>query len=154
MKIKTLSLVLAAVLALGALAYAALGQGGSDQVADAAAPDTPGLRGHGEASGFYPGLHQPLWVRVRNPLDDRVRVRSIRTRVGSAGPGCSSDNLVARHSRGLRQLRRGNWRHVRIPPHGSRRVRVRVWMRPRAPDACQGATFPLRFRIRARVWGS
>ncbi len=156
MKIKTLILVLGVTLALGAIAYAGLGHGpGGDRRAGGAAAGaaSPGLSGYGEASGFYPGRHQAVWVRVRNPFDDRVRVRSIRTRVADAAPGCASDNIVARHSRGLRQLRRGNWRHVRIPPHQSRRVRVRMRLRARATDACQGATFPLRFRIKVKVWG-
>lgn len=156
MKIKTLSLVLAVTLALAALAYAGLGDRRSgERRADAASAgaENPGLSGYGEASGFYPGRRQPVWVRVRNPFDDRVRVRWIRTRVSDAGPGCTGDNIVARHSRGLRELKRGNWRHVRIPPHQSRRVRVRMRLRARATDACQGATFPLRFRIKVKVWG-
>jgi hypothetical protein len=41
---------------------------------------------------------------------------------------------------------------VRIPARQWRRVRVRARMRGRAPDACQGASFPLRFRIKVKVW--
>jgi hypothetical protein len=152
MKIKTLSLALGAALALGALAFAGLGGGaGADRVSAPASGAE--VTGHAEASGFYPGRRQPVWVRVRNPFDQRVRVRSIRTWVRDPGTGCAGDNLVPRRSRGLRQLRRGNWRHVRIPPHRSRRVRVRTRLRAKAPDPCQGTTFPLRFRIKVKVWG-
>jgi hypothetical protein len=150
MKIKSLCLALAAMLALGVASHAELGgdRGAQPQVREGPS----GLRGHGQANGFYPGRHQPVWVRVRNPFGHRARVRWIRTRVADAGPACAGDNLVARPSRGLRELANGKWRHVRIPAHGWRRVRVRTMMRRRAPDACQGATFPLRFLIKVKVW--
>jgi hypothetical protein len=148
-KIKALGLALAAALVLGVVANAELGGRG----AEPAGRQVPsGLRGHGQASGFYPGRHQPVWVHVRNPYGHRARVRWIRTSVGDAGPGCAADNLVARRSRGLRGLPGGRWRHVRIPARQWRRVRVRARMRGRAPDACQGASFPLRFRIKVKVW--
>jgi hypothetical protein len=155
MNVKTLNLVLGASLALGALAFAGLGGGVGAERANPASSSTSGaeVTGYGQASGFYPGRHQPVWVRVRNPFDQRVRVRAIRTWVREPGAGCAGDNFVARRSRGLRQLRRGNWRHVRIPPHRSRRVRVRTRLRAKAPDPCQGTTFPLRFRIKVKVWG-
>jgi len=41
---------------------------------------------------------------------------------------------------------------VRIPAREWRRVRVRTRMRARARDACQGVSFPLRFRIKVKVW--
>jgi hypothetical protein len=149
-KIKALGLALVATLALAVASHAELWGGAG---AGPTARQIPsGLRGHGQASGFYPGGHQPVWVRVRNPFSHRARVRWIRTSVGSAGPGCSADNLVARRSRGLRQLRSGRWRHVLIPARQWRRVKVRARMRVRAPDACQGVTFPLRFRIKVKVW--
>jgi hypothetical protein len=150
MKIKSLSLALVAMLALGVVANAELGGGRKAQSNARQGP--AGLRGHGQVSGLYPGRHQPVWVRVRNPFGHRARVRWIRTRVGDAGPGCASDNVVALSSRGLRELANGKWRHVRIPARQWRRVRVRTRMRRRAPDACQGATFPLRFVIKVKVW--
>jgi hypothetical protein len=150
MRIQALGLALVATLALGVVAHAGLG-GGRD--AELAARQVPsGLRGHGQASGFYPGGHEPIWVHVRNPFNHRLRVRWIRTSVGDAGHGCSADNLVARRSRGLRELASGKWRHVRIPAREWRRVRVRTRMRARARDACQGVSFPLRFRIKVKVW--
>jgi hypothetical protein len=150
MKIKTLSLALLATLATGALAYAAL-TGGH---ASPAPPREPaGLRVEGHVTGLYPARHKPVWVHVRNPFDRRARVRWIRTRVLDVGPDCSQDNIAPRRSRGLRQLKSGRWRHVKIPPHQTRRVRVRLRMRERAPDGCQGARFPLRFRVKLKVWG-
>ena len=149
-RVKTLGLALVASLALGVVAHAELW--GGPNAGPAARQVPSGLRGHGQASGFYPGGREPVWVHVRNPFHHRLRVRWIRTSVGDASPGCSADNLVARRSRGLRELAGGNWRHVRIPARQWRRVRVRTRMRARAPDACQGVSFPLRFRIKVKVW--
>jgi hypothetical protein len=150
MRFCALGVVLVATLALGVGSYAELGGGPGAEPAARHVPS--GLRGHGQASGFYPGGHAPVWVRVRNPFHHRARVRWIRASVGKGGPGCAADNLVPRRSRGLRQLQSGKWRHVLIPARQWRRVRVRTRMRPRAPDACQGVTFPLRFRIKVKVW--
>jgi len=150
LKIHALGLALVATLALGVVSHAELW--GGPEAKPAARHVPSGLRGHGQASGFYPGGHAPVWVRVRNPFRHRARVRWIRASVGKAGPGCPADNLVPRRSRGLRQLESGKWRHVLIPARQWRRVRVRTRMRSRAPDACQGATFPLRFRIKVKVW--
>jgi hypothetical protein len=150
MRISVLGLALVATLALGVVSHA---QFGGDPGAEPAARQVPaGLRGYGQASGFYPGGHRPVWVRVRNPFNHRARVRWIRTSVGDAGPGCVADNLVARRSRGLRQLSSGKWRHVLVRARQWQRVRVRTRMRARAPNACQGVTFQLRFRIKVKVW--
>jgi hypothetical protein len=150
MKTKALILALVATVATAALAYAALRDG---HASPAPPREPPGLRAEGHVTGLYPGRHRPAWVHVRNPFDRRARVRWIRTRVIDAGPGCSRDNIAPRRSRGLRQLKSGRWRHVRIPAHQSRRVRVRLRMRYRAGDSCQGARFPLRFRVKLKVWG-
>ncbi len=150
MKTKALTLALVAAVASGALAYAALRDGHGSPPPPR---EPPGLRAEGHVTGLYPGRHRPVWVRVRNPFDRRARLRWIRTRVSDAGPGCSQGNIVPRRSRGLRQLKSGHWRHVRIPAHQTRRARVRLRMRARAPDTCQGATFPLRFRVKLKVWG-
>jgi hypothetical protein len=155
MKVKTTFLALAITLAAGVLAYGTVVDGkGSHPASRAVGADksSPRLRAVGGVRGLYPGGHGPVWVRVRNPFDDRVRVRWIRTRVKDAGSSCSRDNLVARRSRGLRQLRGGAWRHVRVPPHQARRVRVRIRMRRGAFDACQGARFPLRYRVKVKAW--
>ena len=150
-KIKAvLCVAVAAGLAAGVASHAELGSGSGSQLAAREAP--AGLRGHGHASGFYPGRHRPVWVQVRNPFGHRARVRWIRTSVGDASAGCSGGNLVAQRSRGLRQLASGKWHHVRIPARQWRRVRVRTRLRSRAPDACQGATFPLRFLIKVKIW--
>jgi hypothetical protein len=151
MKTKTLSVTLVAVLAAGALAWAELGPG---KRTDLSPPrESPGLRANGHVSGLYPGLHEPVWVHVRNPFARRARVRWVRTWIRDAGRDCPGAYLVPRRSRGLRQLASGRWRHVLVPPQQTRRVRVRMRMRRDAPDACQGVSFPLRFEVKVKVWG-
>jgi hypothetical protein len=155
MKTKTLCVALLAALAAGALAYAELGHGrrGEPSTGTPAPRESSGLRADGQVTGLYPGRHKPLWVQVRNPFDRRARVRWIRTWVKDAGPDCADRYVVPRKSRGLRQLRSGRWRHVLLPPHQTRRVRVRLRMTSGAPNACQGQAFPLRFRVKVKVWG-
>jgi hypothetical protein len=150
MKTKAVYLALAIALACGAVAYGALGGSDADRVAGPRAFG-PRVKLSGHVKGLYPGRHRRIRVTVRTPFRHGVKVRLVVARVKDAGPGCSRHNLVTRRSRGLRPVRGGGWRHVRIAPHSARRVRVWLRMRRRAPDACQQARFPLRFRARVRV---
>jgi hypothetical protein len=142
-------------LAAGGFAYAALADdhGGRPTTGANARDKSPSrLHASGRARGLYPGGRKRTLVAVRNSFDHPVKVRWVRTKVKDAGPLCSRHNLLARRSRGLRQLSDGRWRHARVPPHTSRWVRVRILMRQPAPDACQGATFPLRFTVKVGAW--
>ena len=152
MKTKAVYLVFAMALASGAVAYGALGGSHADRVAGprAFAEDGPRVKLSGHTKGLYPGRHRRIRVTVQNPFPHAVKVRLVVARVKDAGPGCSRHNLVTRRSRELRPVRGGGWRHVRIAPHSARRVRVWLRMRRRAPDACQRARFPLRFRAKVR----
>ena len=98
------------------------------------------LHAGGRVKRLYPGAAKALRVRVRNASRRTVWLRSIKTRVGSAGPGCSRAHL---------KIRRKQRAHLRIRPYSRRIVQLRVLMRRSAPDACQGARWPLRFRVRA-----
>jgi hypothetical protein len=98
------------------------------------------LHAGGRVKRLYPGAAKALRVRVRNASPRTVWLRSIKTRVGDAGPGCSRSHL---------EVRRKHRAHLRIRPDSRRIVRLRVLMRRSAPDACQGARWPLRFRVRA-----
>jgi hypothetical protein len=137
-------LTLAAVLASGAVASATLlGGGGGDRSGDfgalpASAKVSSDLRVHGRIKGLYPGARKRLRVRVRNTYPRHARVRLVRTSVRSAGPDCSRANLHVR----------GNPRTRWIPAHSKILIRLRVRMSASAPDACQGATWPLRYRVR------
>jgi hypothetical protein len=95
----------------------------------------------GHVIGLYPGSHRRLTIVVRNRSRKPLRIRSVITRVRDAGPACRARNLRVSKFRG----------RLRVRPHRRRRIAVTVWMRPDAPDGCQGARFPLVFRGRATL---
>jgi hypothetical protein len=108
--------------------------------ATASSTHTSRLQVTGNVEGLYPGRQMWIELRVRNRYSHSITVRSIRVRVGDASPACLGSNLKTSR----RHLKRV------IPPHSKRRVRLRIEMAPNAANACQGATFPLKFRARAR----
>lgn len=93
----------------------------------------------GHVVGLYPGAARKMRTTVRNGYDHPVRLRSIKVKVGPGASGCAARNL-----------RVGQIRHGRrvVPRRHSATVGLRVRMSGSAPDACQGARFPLRFRAR------
>ena len=155
MRLRGPYLAVVIALAAGAFAYAALADDHRAHPATGAvAGDKSASRVHasGRARGLYPGGRKRTLVAVRNPFEHPVKVRWVRTTVKDASSACSGHNLLARRSRGLRQLANGRWRHARVPPHTSRWVRVRILMSRLALDSCQGVTFPLRFTVTVRAW--
>jgi hypothetical protein len=95
----------------------------------------------GTVTGLYPGVRRRIAVRIHNDFGQSVIVVRLRTRVKDASPACGRRYLKAKRVSRPRT----------IPPQANRRIAVRVRLvRVRllrsAPDACQGATFPLRFR--------
>ena len=95
---------------------------------------TPGFHVRGHITHLYPGKHARLTLRISNPNRFPIAVRRIRVSVGNP-PGCSGRNLVIEPYRGRR----------RVLAHRTVRLRLRTWMRPRTPDACQGDRFRLMF---------
>lgn len=146
MRSKAPYVALAIVLASAAAAYAAIAgipaDGATLGTATAGESSSP-LRVSGYVTGLYPGASKSMTVTVRNPLGDPVEVRWVGAKVRDAGPDCRGENLVAQPSR----------QQVQIEPHGVSGLELEISMRPSAPDVCQGATFPLRFRARALVAG-
>ena len=146
MRVPPFKLSLVIALFAGATAIAALSAGHSDggRRASAAAPAQQGhghLRVHGKVHGLYPGSLKWMRVRVRNTSHHPLRLRWIKARARDAGPDCTRENL---------KLRRQRRPSVRLAAHSRRRVTVPVRMVPMAPDACQGAIWPLRFKVKAR----
>jgi hypothetical protein len=129
-------------LALAGAAYVKLTDVG-DRHANGSSPTSghrgSGLKVLGHIEGLYPGVTEVLPVKVKSRLPFRVRIRSIRTVVDDAGPSCSAANLRVPGYTG----------RLKIRPRRSRRVNLRIAMPAAAADACQGASFPLRFRARA-----
>jgi hypothetical protein len=100
----------------------------------------------GEIEDLYPGARVPLNVRVTNPHDHPLKVRSIDVEVqDSDRAGC-----------GREWVRPG--RNVRIsalvPPKSSAFLSYPVWMVDDAPAACQGATWTLGFEGIGSVLGT
>jgi hypothetical protein len=136
MKVKWTYLALAIALMAGISAFAAL----------AATHTGPpghgpkGLRVSGHVTDLYPGARKRMRVKVSNPFDHAVKVRSVRARVRAVSRRlCSRGSLVVSRSR----------RPLSIPAHRARRVWLGVFMRAEARDSCQGAKFKLRFRTSA-----
>src|SRR3954470_14986873 len=86
-------------------------------------------------SGLYPNADASVPVTVHNPADYELAVHSANVTVGDARPGCPAANLQAFSYSG----------DVVAPPHGDATIPVRMHMLGSAPDACQGASFPLSF---------
>jgi hypothetical protein len=125
--------IIAATIALSSMAVAGVGLSNEPP---SSRTSNPTFRIRGAVKGMYPGRVRKLRLRIRNPLDRAIRVRSIRARVRRPHRGCPAKAITIRRWRG----------HLRIRPHRGRTVRVKVKMKRRAPNACQGARFPIRYR--------
>jgi LPXTG-motif cell wall-anchored protein len=86
-------------------------------------------------SGLYPGADVSVPVSVHNPARYQLAVHTAQVRVGDANPGCTATNLEATSYSG----------DVVAPPRRDTAIPIRMHMLTTAPDACQGATFPLSF---------
>jgi hypothetical protein len=138
--------ILAGILAVSAVAVAgtwSIGDFGRDLGRESggagAAPKSLHMRGH--VTGLYPGHAATLRVRIRNPLPVRVGVYVVRVHVhrGNGPIGrCAARMITIRPWKGMR----------RIPAGWHRDLRIKVRMRPRAPDRCVGARW--RFTYDAR----
>ena len=106
--------------------------------ADAAGKASSAPRVKGHVKNLYPGAQRRLRAKVRNRSNKAVVLRSIRTKVKGAGAGCAKGNLKAHTVHP----------HQRVRAHDRTKVRIPIKMVAAAPDACQGARFPLRFKAR------
>jgi hypothetical protein len=94
------------------------------------------------ARRLFPGKRRPLRVRISNPNRFAIKVTRIRVRVkpDRTHLSCPPDQYV-RKTRFTKS--------IRVRPRRSRRVRLAIKLLYSAPDACQGAAFPMRLRGRA-----
>jgi hypothetical protein len=90
----------------------------------------------GDIVGLYPGIKAPLVISITNPNPFPIVVDWISVKPLDANPGC------------IRKLVRAiGWSTpILVEGGGTRQVTTHIHMRPRAPDACQGATFPLIYK--------
>ncbi len=85
--------------------------------------------------GLFPRADIEAPVTVHNPLPYAIAVHTADVIVGSASSSCPATNLTAQSFVG----------DVTIPRGGTAAVTIRMQMPASAPNACQGATFPLTF---------
>jgi hypothetical protein len=101
-------------------------------------PARAGFRISGSARDLLPGVLDRLTVTVRNPYPFAIRVTAIRAGARDSG-ACKAENLR------LTALRRP----LVVPQRSVRRFTLPIELASDAPDACQGASFPLVFSGRA-----
>ncbi len=129
------ALLLMDVLAFGGLALADVARQPSP-APDPVRAASPTFHIRGSVRGLYPGRVKKMRVRIRNPFGFPIKVREIRPRVQRPYRGCPPKAIRVRVWHG----------NVRVVAHTGKVVGVRIRMKLSAPNACQGARFPVRFR--------
>ena len=131
--------VIAGVLAVSAIAVAGtIGQHGSIT----GQPAKRHLAIHGHVRHLMPGRPKILRVHVRNPLGASVAVYQLRAvvRTGRGRRGACPAQVI--HIR--------TWKGFRKVAASSRRTfRMRIRLRKRAPDRCQGARWTIHYHARS-----
>lgn len=94
----------------------------------------------GDVDGLYPGASSQLQLSVTNNEPFAIVVVSIMTSVSDATSTCPASNLAVGSFIGHLSLRAGE----------QAVTTVAAVLRHGAPDACQGATFPLQYTGSAR----
>jgi hypothetical protein len=89
----------------------------------------------GEVGGLYPGIESTVPVAITNPQSLAIEVVSVDVTALDAGRACPGSVLTFG----------GVPSTVDVPAGGTVTVSVEVRLDPAAPDACQGATWPLVF---------
>jgi hypothetical protein len=93
----------------------------------------------GEVDGLYPGASMTLDAVVTNPYPFTISVVSVSVSAADAGPGCPASMLSIS----------GSTDAVEIPARSVGTIPLAVRMSSSAPDACQGAVWPLQFSATA-----
>jgi hypothetical protein len=111
------------------------GNGTAGAPAATSAATAGSFRISGSVAGLYPGAQLPLVLTVTNPERFAIVVSSLSVAVGPAMPGCGAANLTATSFAG----------RLHVPALGTAAVSVQVTLAHSAPNACQGAVFPLHY---------
>lgn len=119
------------------------GIAGNGSAAVSPSPASEGAQGRsdrfgisGGVNGLYPGASLPLVLTISNPHEFKVVVTSVTTLVGTPNAGCSSTNLTVTPFSGS----------LPVPADGTAQLTVMATLSHAAPDACQGAVFPLEYK--------
>lgn len=101
-------------------------------------PERVSLQLSGEAGGLHPGGTVTVPVVVSNPYPFTVRITELAVTASGASPACPASVLTVEAPVG-----------DTVAANGSTTVAVAVRMAMNAPNACQGATFPLDYSVAA-----
>ena len=94
----------------------------------------------GSVEDLHPGAQTLLIAHAQNNTGRRLVLRKLRVKVKDASAACPRAMLQTK------TLRRRNV----LPPRASRTVPISITLVEGAPDSCQAATFPIRFKARTR----
>jgi hypothetical protein len=155
------------ILGSGALAWSAFGPGrpsddplvvgiGDSSRTSAISPIDEATRadGHrvfvisGNVDGLYPGAQATLALRVHNPLDRSISVRTITIVADNANSGCAASKLAAGAGpTPLNSVYTITLSPPLVIPKGQtvNGPQVPITLLKTAPDACQNATFLLHY---------
>ena len=90
----------------------------------------------GNVQGFYPGGKRRIQLTLSNPQTFDINVTNVTIHIQrSDHPDCTRYWLRADEFNGS----------LLVPAQGSTPLRIRMGLRRKAPDACQGATWRLRY---------
>jgi hypothetical protein len=136
-------LALLAMIGVGLLSYGAGSFAGSSAAPKpkAAAPGNGQANGHrdfvvsGQVENLRPGGSRPMVLTVRNPNSVGIRVTSLTVRAGAASAACQASSLTLPQWTGS----------LVVPKNGTATLTVNVALKSTAPDACQGARWPLTY---------
>jgi hypothetical protein len=106
-----------------------------------AAKSIPQFKIKGKIKGLYPGARKKLTLRVTNTQRYRIKITSLRVKVSNSNKaGCEAKWIRPKKTVRVALL---------IPARAKIRVSYPVRMSKKAPNACQGARWPLRFSGKA-----
>ena len=136
-------LALAAITGVGLLTFGAFSFAGSSAAPKpkASGQSNGQANGHkdfivsGQVENLRPGGSRPMVLTVRNPNSVGIRVTSLTVRAGAASAACQASSLTLPQWTGS----------LVVPKNGSATLTVQVSLQSSAPDACQGAQWPLTY---------
>ena len=91
------------------------------------------MRGH--VSGLYPGATVTLQLRIANPALFPIDVTSVTTAVATLRPACPAGSLTVAPFTGS----------FAVPARQTATLPLAATLARAAPNACQGAVFPLQY---------
>ena len=106
-----------------------------------AAKSIPQFKIKGKVKGLYPGARKKLTLSVTNTQRYRIKITSLRVKVRNSNkPGCEAKWIRPKKTMRVALL---------VPRRAKIRVSYPVRMSKKAPNACQGARWILRFSGKA-----